>query len=107
MVPSFYARLYSPCFGRSFAYQNLIILLLSFIPALLFSILASTFLASSVSLSYFIHAVLMRKCLGKNSCMSSFPIAILNGACFFHIVQCQGIDLLYNSLVLASDSVSS
>ena len=36
------------------------------------------------SLSYFILAVLMRKCLGKHSCMSSpFPIAILNATFFF------------------------
>ena len=37
-------------------------------------------LSYSVSLSYFILAVLMRKCLGKHSFMSfTFPIAILNG----------------------------
>ena len=29
-------------------------------------------------------SVIMQKCLGKHSCMSSpFPIAILNGTCFF------------------------
>ena len=32
----------------------------------------------------------MRECLGKNSSMSSlFPIAILNGTCFFPTVQRQ------------------
>ena len=48
-----------------------------FVPALLFSILSPLFLPpSSVSLSFFIHAVPMRKCLGKHLCMSSpFPIA--------------------------------
>ena len=39
--------------------------------------------SSSVSLSYFILAVPIRKFLGKHSCMSSpFPIAILNGTFF-------------------------
>ena len=57
-------------------------------PALLLSILASLFLTSSVTLSYFILAVPMHDCLGKHSCLnSSFPIAILNGTCFFPIVQ--------------------
>ena len=43
-----------------------------------------------VSLSYFIFAVPMHECLGEHSCMSSiFPIAILNGACFFLTVQLQ------------------
>ena len=60
-----------------------------FVPALLFSILTPLFLPpSSVSLSYFIIAVPMRKCLGKHSCMSSpFSIAILNGT-FFSV--CEG-----------------
>ena len=60
-----------------------------FVPALLFSILAPLFLPpSSVSLSYFILAVPMRKRLGKHSCMSSlFPIAILNGTFFFRSVK--------------------
>ena len=51
-----------------------------FVSALLFSILTPLFLPpSSVSLSYFILAVPMRKCLGKHSCMSSpCPTAILN-----------------------------
>ena len=36
-----------------------------------------------LSLSYFILAVLMRKCLGKHSCISStFPTAIFNSTCF-------------------------
>ena len=59
--------------------------LLSFVPALLFSILTPLFLpSSSVSLSYFVLAVPMRECLGKHSCMSSpCPIAILNGTLHF------------------------
>ena len=57
-----------------------------FMPALL-SILLPIFLHTlSVSLSYFVLAVPMRECLGKHSCMSSrFPIAILNGTCFFSV----------------------
>ena len=44
--------------------------------------------SSSVSLSYFIVAVPMHKCLGKHSCMSSpFPIAILNDTFFFRSVK--------------------
>ena len=40
------------------------------------------------TLTYFIFAVQMRERLGKHSCMcSSFPIPILNGTCFFPIVQ--------------------
>ena len=43
----------------------------------------------SVSLSYFILAVPMPECLGKHSCMSfTFPIAILNGNCFFRQCNC-------------------
>ena len=59
--------------------------LLSFVPAVLFSVLTPLFLQSSfVSLSYIILAVPMRECLGKHSCMSfPFPIAILNGTSFF------------------------
>ena len=55
--------------------------LLFVVSALILSILAPLFLPSSfLSLSYFILAVPMRKCLGKHSCTSStFPIAILNG----------------------------
>ena len=54
-----------------------------------FSILTPLFLPpSSDSLSYFILAVPMRKCLGKYSCISSpFPIAILNGTFFFLSVK--------------------
>ena len=49
-----------------------------FVPALLLSMLTHLFL-SSLSLSYFILALPMHKCLGKHSCMSSsFPIVILN-----------------------------
>ena len=57
---------------------------LYFVPALLFFILTPLFLpSSSVSLSYFILAIPMRKCLGKHSCMSSpFLIGILNGTLF-------------------------
>ena len=60
-----------------------------FVPALLFSILTPLFAPpSSVSLSYFILAVPMRKCLGKHSCMSSpFPIAIMNGTFYFRSVK--------------------
>ena len=64
--------------------------LLSFVPALLFSILTPLFCpSSSVPLSYFSLAVPMRECLGKHSYMSSpFPIAILNGtSSFFSLVQ--------------------
>ena len=59
--------------------------LLSFVPTLVLSTFTPPFLpSSSVSLSYFILAVPMRKCLGKHSCMiSTFPIAILNSTCFF------------------------
>ena len=59
--------------------------LLSFVPALLLSTLTPIFLSSSsISLSYFILAVLMLEYLGKHSCMSSqFPIAILNGTLIF------------------------
>ena len=40
--------------------------------------------SSSVLFSYFIRAVLVHKCLGKHSCMSStFHIAILNDSFFF------------------------
>ena len=46
--------------------------------------------SSSVSLSHFVLAVHVLKCLGKHSCMSSpFPIAILNGTCFFPTMQLQ------------------
>ena len=49
-----------------------------------FHIFTPLFLPSSISLYYFILAVPMRECLVKHSCMSStFPIAILNGTCFF------------------------
>ena len=65
--------------------------LIFFMPVLLLSILMPLFLPSlSVSLSYFILAVPMCECLGKHVCMSSpFPIAILNGICFFPTVQVQ------------------
>ena len=54
-----------------------------FVPDLLLSMLTHLFLSSSLSLTYFILAVPMRKCLGKHSCMSSFPIVILNDTSFF------------------------
>ena len=59
--------------------------LLLFVPTVLFSILMPLFcVSSSFSLSYFVLAVPMRKCLGKHSCMSSpCPIAILNGTFLF------------------------
>ena len=50
-----------------------------FVPALLLSML--THLLSS--LSYFILAVPMHKCLEKHSCMSSFPIVLLYDTSFF------------------------
>ena len=55
------------------------------------SILTPLFLpSSSVSLFYFILTVPMQECLGNRSCMSSaFPVAILNGSCFFPTVQLQ------------------
>ena len=50
---------------------------------------ASLLTSSSVTFSYFIRAVSMRECLGKQSCMSfSFPIAILNGT-FFSTAELQ------------------
>ena len=56
--------------------------------ALLLSMLTHLFLSSSLSLSYFILAVPIRRCLGKHSCMSSsFPIVILNDTWFFPTVQ--------------------
>ena len=66
-------------------------LLFSFVPAVLLSILTPLFLLSwPISLSYFILAVPMHECLGKHSCISfTFPIAMLNGTCFFQTVQLQ------------------
>ena len=59
-------------------------------PALLLSLLTHLFLSSSLSLSYFILAVPMRKCLGKHSCMNfSFPIVILNDTSFLLTGQLQ------------------
>ena len=61
----------------------------SFVSTLLLSILKPLFLPSAtVSVSYFFFAVSMSKCLGKHSCMSSsFPIAMLSGACFCPAVR--------------------
>ena len=54
----------------------------SFDPALLFSILTSLVLpSSSITLSYFILAVLLRECLGKHSCMS--PISYNHNEWYF------------------------
>ena len=67
-----YVRAIVQAFGTSF-----------FVPALLLSMLTCLFLSSSLSLSYFILAVPMRKCLGQHSCTSStFSITILDGQCF-------------------------
>ena len=67
----------------------------SSVSALLLSKLTPLFLPSSVSLSYFILAVPMLECLGKYSSMrSTFPLAILNGTCFFPTVQLQ-VHILY------------
>ena len=55
--------------------------LFSFVPVLLLSILTPLFLPSaSVSLSYFILAVLLRQCLEHSF---PIPIAILNSTFFF------------------------
>ena len=55
---------------------------LYFVPTLLLSIFTLFCMPSSVSLSSFILAVPMRKCLGKHQCMSyTFSIAIQNGTC--------------------------
>ena len=44
--------------------------------------------SSSISMSYFILAVPLCKCLGNHSCMSStFPVAILNGTCSLLLVK--------------------
>ena len=60
-----------------------------FMPALLLSILTPLFLASSsLSLSYFVLAVLLLERLGKRSHMSStFPIDILKGTYCFPTAQ--------------------
>ena len=54
-------------------------------PAVLLSIFTILFVhSSSVALSYFLLAVLMRKCLEEHSCTSSsFSIATLSGTYFF------------------------
>ena len=59
---------------------------LLFVPNLLLPILTPLSLPSYVSLSNFIIAVPMSKCLRKCSCTgNTFPIAILNGARFFSV----------------------
>ena len=51
-----------------------------FFPSVLLSIFSLLIHSSSASLSYFILAALVHKCVGKQLCMSSiFPMAILNG----------------------------
>ena len=58
--------------------------------------LTHLFLSSSLSLSYFILAVPLRKCLGKHSCVSSsFPIVILNDTSFFPTVKLQ-VPIVYS-----------
>ena len=81
---------YSSTIGTSF-----------FVPTLLLTILPFLFLpSSSVILTYFVLAVPMSECMGKHSCMSStFPIAILNGTCFFFVRQKQS--LLWPKLCLS------
>ena len=85
------------------SYSLFIALAVTFVPALLLSILTDFFLPfSSVSLSYFIIAVQMRECLGKHSCIrSTFPIAILNGTCFFarRNISCFGQRFAYQKLI--------
>ena len=64
--------------------------LLFLMPNLFLSMLTPLLPSSFVSLSYFILAVDLRKCMEKHSCMSClFSIAILNGTCFFLTVQLQ------------------
>ena len=46
----------------------------------------------SVFIYFFVFLIIvfpMRECLGEHSCMSSFPIAILNGTCFLSTGQLQ------------------
>ena len=62
-------------------------------PALLLSVVLTPLFtpSSAVSLFYFVLAVPMCECLGKHSCMSSsFPIAILNGACIVPLYKGKG-----------------
>ena len=57
-------------------------------PTLLFSILTPLFLPSlSVSLSYFVLAVPIRKCLGKQSCTSS-PISYSHSEWYLIFLLC-------------------
>ena len=64
-----------------------------FFPAVLLSIFSLfIFPTFSVSLSYFILPIPMRKCFGKHSCTSSaFPITILDGTLFFRSVKAMKI----------------
>ena len=65
----------------------------SFVPAVLFPYARLLFFPSSpASFSYFFLVVSISECFGKHSCMSSFPIAILNGT------FCQGKMTFYISL---------
>ena len=92
---------------------DLLLGLLSFVPALLLSILTPLFLPSlPVSLFYFIFAVPMREWLGKHSFTSSpFPLATLNGILcdyiftalhqIWNVIDCL-IDLLFPTFALNS-----
>ena len=90
----FFANLISLYFSISYKILQYLFIIIFWLgcdrpSGLLFSWLLCFFpysrLSSFVSLSYFVLAVHMRECLGKYLWMSSpFPIAILNGTCFFY-----------------------
>ena len=64
--------------------------------------LSHLFLSSSLSLSYFLLAIPMRKCLGKHLCMSSsFHIVILNDTCFFLCSNVRGLSVNLSDLTVA------
>ena len=70
------------------SYSRVVRTFFSFLPAVLLSILTIRILhISAVSLSYFILAVPIRKCLGKHLHEFTFPIATLNGTLFIHSVK--------------------
>ena len=69
-----------------------------FVPNVLFYIFFIFCLSSScVSLSSFIAAVLMRKCMGKHSCTSATFLVILNESCF---LRSPGIDFFWLGSVI-------
>ena len=100
----------------------------SFVPSVLFSVYSLLFLlSSSVSLSYFILAVPMRKCMGKHSCLSSplffslcvsnenweqssvtcicishVSISIFPDATLLEIIHVERVDLITFSLIIRS-----